>query len=106
MSALRLSCTPAGLLSAENIDVERLSTVLWYPAGGYACYFVEVGTQFVDVPAQYEKVVRAGTPRHRSDPLRLRWVPIDNIRSFIRFAAAHTATFSLIILLLVVFLSF
>ena len=84
-----LNCQIAvGLLSSENIDVERLSTVLWYPAGGYACYLVEVGTHFVDVPARYEKVLKVGPPRQRSDPLRLRWVPIETLRTFIRSAAS------------------
>ena len=83
----------AGLLSPENIDVERLSTVLWYPAGGYACYLVEVGTHFVDVPARYEKILKAGPPRHRSDPLRLRWVPIETLRTFIKSAATSTQIF-------------
>ena len=67
--------------------MERLSTVMWYPAGGYACYLVEVGNHFSDVPLQYERILRAGPPRQRSDPLRLRWVTIETLRTFLRSAA-------------------
>lgn len=78
--------TATGLLSADNIDESQLDTVLWYPNGGYACYFVEVGTEYWDVPSRYAAYLRSGPPRHRSDPLRLRWVSPNTLKNFRRSA--------------------